>query len=235
MEQFIEHVNNQSPIEIEAEQVDQTLSQELQGVQPDQNFYIKFSDIKRLISTLKKKNSTGLDGNKGILPDEQTGFRAGHNMFTRIVSISDQIGQGLITNTAAAVLFVDFKSAFNQMWFKGLWVKLQQLNCPKYIIAWLRNYLTGRSAYIEIKGHRSNCFSLHKGVPQGSCVGPVLFTVFHYDILTAMSNLHFKHLYADDLAIVFLPSATWSSKQLMPYLSHQITQVIKDLYNYSIT
>ena len=94
--------------------------------------------------------------NAGILPEKQTGFRAGHNVSTRTVSIIDQIGRGLTLNTVAAALFIDFKSAFNQMWSKGLWMRLQQL---KYIIVWLRNYFTNRFAYIEIKENRSNCFS----------------------------------------------------------------------------
>ena len=155
-------------------------------------------------------------------------------MFTSIVCIIDQIRRGLTVNTASAALFIDFKSAFNQVWYKGLWMKVHRLNCPKYIIAWLRNYLTSRSAHIEIKNNRSKYFSLYKGVQQGSCVGPVLLLVYHYDLLTAISNLHNKHLYADDLAIVFTPSTIWSSKQLIPHISQQVTQVIKDLYNYSI-
>ncbi|CAF1345446.1 unnamed protein product [Rotaria magnacalcarata] len=315
MEQFSEHENNQSLIELEADKVDQELNQELQRVQPE-NFHITFHDIKKSISSLKKKYSTGLNGvsnriikllpsnhlafittsfnymaqhlqypkhwhtakmillskskssivdvndtrpisllpcfsklyekvflvhfqkwisDAGILPEEQTGFRSGDNMFTRIVSIIDRIGQGLTTNTATAALFIDFKTAFNQMWFKGLWVKLKRLNCPNYIMAWLRNYLTKRSAFIEIKGERSNWFFLFKGVPQGSYIGPVLFIVFHYDILTSISNLHFKDLFADDLAIVLSPSAHWSSKILMSHLSEQTTQVIEDIYCYSIT
>jgi hypothetical protein len=171
----------------------------------------------------------------GILPEEQSGFRSGHNMSTRIVSLVDQIGQGLAVNTATAALFIDFKTAFNQLWFKGLWVKLKRLNCPLYIISWLRNYLLGRSAFIEIKGHKSTAFSLFKGVPQGSCLGPVLFIVFHYDILNAVANIHFKHLFADDLAVVLSPSATWSSDMLIPYLSQQIKNVMNELYQYSIT
>lgn len=171
----------------------------------------------------------------GILPDEQTGFRTGHNMSSRIVSIVDQIGQGLTLNTATAAVFIDFKTAFNQLWIKGLWVKLKRLNCPLHMIAWLRNYLTGRTAYIEIKGTRSNCFPLFKGVPQGSCVGPILFIVFHYDMLNSISNLHFKHLFADDLAIVITPSANWSSTQLIPRLGDQVTMVLKDLFAYSQT
>ena len=49
----------------------------------------------------------------GILPDEQTGFRSGHNMAVRLVSITDQIGQSLSVNTAAADLFIDFEAASN--------------------------------------------------------------------------------------------------------------------------
>ena len=61
-EQFTEHKNNQSPIEIEADLIDQKLNQELQMTHSDHNFYVKFHDIKRLSSCLKNKNSTGLDG-----------------------------------------------------------------------------------------------------------------------------------------------------------------------------
>ena len=76
-------------------------------------------------------------------------------MFKRIVSIIDPIGRDLTVNIAAAVLLIDFKNAFNQMWYKRLWMKLQLLNCPNYTIAWLRNYLTSWSAHIEIKNSRS--------------------------------------------------------------------------------
>ncbi|CAF3318884.1 unnamed protein product [Rotaria sp. Silwood2] len=93
-------------------------------------------------------------------------------MTVRLVSIIDQIGQCLALNTAAAALFVDFKAAFNQLWYQGLWLKLRKLDCPTYLLAWLRSYLSGRSAYIELKEATSSTFNLYKGVPQGSCVGP---------------------------------------------------------------
>jgi Reverse transcriptase (RNA-dependent DNA polymerase)/Endonuclease-reverse transcriptase len=314
-EQFSEHADNQSTVEIEANLVDHEIEIELQNSNLNV-MDIKFNDVMKTVLALKNKNSTGLDGvsnkiikllppshlkfitsslnymvknasipqhwltakmillsktktsivdlndtrpisllpcfskvyeklflvhfrqwisDNGILPDEQTGFRPGHNMATRIVSIIDQIGQGLALNTATAALFIDFKSAFNQLWIKGLWVKLKRLNCPIFIIAWLRKYLTGRSAFIEMKGVKSKCFSLFKGVPQGSCIGPVLFIVFHHDLLNAISSLHFKHLFADDLSIVLSPSANWSSKLLIPNLSRLITNVVKDLYSYSVT
>ncbi|CAM4817219.1 unnamed protein product [Rotaria magnacalcarata] len=169
----------------------------------------------------------------GILPDEQSGFRPGHNMAVRLVSIVDQIGQSLSVNTATAGIFVDFKSAFNQLWFSGLVLKLHRLNCPIYLIAWLRNYLCERSAYIDMNGTISSTFCLHKGVPQGSCIGPVIFIVYHYDILNSISMLHWKHLFADDLAILICSSANWSSKTLIPNLIQQIKHVVTSLMSYS--
>lgn len=123
---------------------------------------------------------------QGILSEEQSGFRPGHNMAVRLVAMVDQIGQSLTKNTAAAALFVDFRTAFNQLWFNGLWLKLNNLHCPLHFVAWLRHYLRGRRAYIDMKNTSSNLFNLSKGVPQGSCIGPLLFIVFHYDILEAL-------------------------------------------------
>lgn len=169
----------------------------------------------------------------GILPEEQTGFRPGHNMAVRLVSIIDQIGQSLSVNTAAAGLFIDFKAAFNQLWFDGLMLKLHRLECPKYLMAWLWYYLAGRSAYVTINGAISGTFRLFKGVPQGSCVGPVVFIVYHHDILNSISLLHWKHLFADDLSILISPSVNWTSKMLIPKLVDHIKEVMVSLISYA--
>ena len=124
------------------------------------------------------------------LPNKQTGFRTGHNMAIRLVSIINQIEQSLTVNTAAAGLIVDFKGASNQLWFNGRMLKLSNLGCPTYLMAWLRRYLSGRTAYISINGTTTSTFSIYKGVPQGFCVGPVTFTVHHYGILNSMSMRH---------------------------------------------
>ncbi|CAF4479224.1 unnamed protein product [Rotaria sp. Silwood2] len=92
-----------------------------------------------------------------------------------------------------------------------------------------------RSAFIESKDIKSNDLPLFKGVPQGSCVGRVLVIAFHNDILKAVSNLHFKHPFADDFAIALSPSVIWSSQLLILHLSQQISNVIKDVYSYAIT
>ena len=84
---------------------------------------------------------------QGILPEEQSGFLPGHNMAVRLVSIIDHIGQSLSKNTDAAALVVNFKTAFSQLWYHGLWLQLTRLECPLEVTSWLRYYPAGRSAY----------------------------------------------------------------------------------------
>ena len=170
---------------------------------------------------------------QGVLPSEQTGFRPGHNMAVRLVSIVDQIGQSLSKNTAAAALFVDFRSAFNQLWFNGLWRKLAHLQCPSHMLVWLRHYLRKRKSYIEIKNSTSTTFDLCKGVPQGSCIGPLLFIMYDHDILESLSTIHWKHLFADDLAILFAPSPFMHSANSILSLTNQIENVLAKLIKYS--
>ena len=61
MEQFAEHDNNQSDKEVEANVVDHELVTELLNAKLV-SCHIKFLDLNKSISSLKNKNSTGLDG-----------------------------------------------------------------------------------------------------------------------------------------------------------------------------
>ena len=77
-------------------------------------------------------------------------------------------------------------------------------------------------------------FYLYKGVPQGSCIRPVIFIVYYHDILNRISILHWKHLFPDDLAVLVSSSANWSSRILIPNLIEQIKDVISQLMSYSL-
>ncbi|CAF1241864.1 unnamed protein product [Adineta ricciae] len=313
--QFTSHSREHTIIEAEAEVLDEELEKAL-IIDPPTPITIDFQELKRSVSTLKNKNSSGLDGvsnriikalpsnhlsiilkcfnnfgrtlqtsphwhtakmilipktkartiaieetrpisllpcfsklfekcflihfrkwinSQGLLPDEQTGFRPGHNMAVRLVAIVDQIGQSLAKHTAAGGLFVDFRTAFNQLWFQGLWIKLIKLNCPKYLIAWLRHYLRDRNAYIDMIPAKSIVFDLAKGVPQGSVVGPVLFIVYHHDLLESLDTIHWKHLFADDLAILFTPDSSLAPPNMIQDIVEHLEEVLVRLIDYSKT
>ena len=139
-------------------------------------------------------------------------------MAERLISIIDQIGRSLTVSTAAVGLFIDFQAAFNQLWFSRLKLILSRLDCHLYLMAWLKTYLSERSVFISINDTTSTAFSLYKGVLQQSRIGPVISIVYHHDILNSISRLHWKHVFADDLAVLVFSSANWSSRVFIPNL-----------------
>ena len=65
--------------------------------------------------------------------------------------------------------------------------------------AWTRSYITGRSCYVAIGDLRSDVWSCDSGVPQGSVLGPVLFSAFVSPITRIMESHGIRfHQYADN-------------------------------------
>ena len=138
---------------------------------------------------------------RGILPDNQSGFRAGHRLQTRVLLLIEQISSYMANSAPVATIFVDFKSAFDQMWFEGCLGKLVRLGIPIAYVNWIRSWLGSRKACIEVLEKRSRWIEIKRGAPQGSCLSPTLFITYHSDmanwIPTAMC-----FFFADDLAAV---------------------------------
>ena len=64
---------------------------------------------------------------------------------------------------------------------------------------WFKNYLSNRSQFIQIDEMTSEPKFLHFGVPQGSVLGPILFTMYTVPLgdITKQHNI-MHHFYADE-------------------------------------
>ena len=69
-------------------------------------------------------------------------------------------------------------------------------------LLWFQNYLSGRRQRVIIDYQMSEWFTIHTGVPQGSILGPLLFSVFINNLPNAVSKCKVM-LYADDTTVYY--------------------------------
>ena len=78
----------------------------------------------------------------------------------------------------AGVCMIDMSAAFDVVDIELLLQKLKLYGFDKNAIQWIWSYLTYRSQSVYIEGSLSSLLPLEAGVPQGSILGPIFFTIF---------------------------------------------------------
>ena len=68
--------------------------------------------------------------NGGILSDTQHGSRVDHSLRTRVLLLVEQISSYMSSSSPVAMVFMDFKSAFDQLWFEGCLENLVRMDVP---------------------------------------------------------------------------------------------------------
>lgn len=138
---------------------------------------------------------------RGLLPDTQSGFRQKFRLQTRVLLFLEQTLSLMANSSPVATVFVDFKTAFDQLWFEGCIGKLRRLGIPNSFLKWIETWLSNRRAFVEVKGIKSRWFQIFRGGPQGSVLTPTIFITYHSD-MTSFLNSASSFMFADDLAAV---------------------------------
>ncbi|CAH2068995.1 unnamed protein product, partial [Iphiclides podalirius] len=102
---------------------------------------------------------------------------------------------------STGALFFDVAKAFDKVWNNGLLYKQYTLKVPDRLVHTIRAFLLNRSFRYRVEGTLSTSRRLTAGVPQGSCLSPLLFTLYTSDIpRDPHVNLA---LFADDTALFY--------------------------------
>ena len=74
------------------------------------------------------------------------------------------------------------------------------MNFSKNTFQFFRAYLQDRYQYVSYKGYESKRFYCPSGIPQGSNLRPLLFTIFINDVADSITSFQVL-LYADDIKL----------------------------------
>ena len=135
-----------------------------------------------------------------ILEVSQSGFRKYHSTETALTKIISDLRLNSDANKVSILILLDLSAAFDTIDHDILINRLEKLiGFTDSVLNWMKSYITGRKFYVSLGDHRSkkheNCY----GVAQGSCLGPLLFSLYMLPLgdIIREHNIDF-HSYADD-------------------------------------
>ena len=157
-----------------------------------------------------------------ILSLRQAGFRPGRCTLDQILFLSQSISDGFNKPSPGSqtILYtIDFSKAFDSVWHPALYHKLISAGLPPCFARWTQSFLSDRRASLVYQNHKSHSFRVRRGVPQGSVLGPVLFSLFINDLPASLPSFVSCSLYADNLAIWLscpsVPTAVEASQEVV--------------------
>ena len=136
---------------------------------------------------------------RGILFDNQSGFRSGHSTDSCLLELSDFVKDEIGKGNLVGMVLIDLQKAFDTVAHDVLIEKLSAIGIDS--VLWFKSYLSNRHQCVDVNGSRSEFLPISCGVPQESILGPLLFLIYINDMHMSLTcNLS---LYADDSALVF--------------------------------
>jgi len=144
---------------------------------------------------------------ENLLPDTQSGFGEGFSTTTALINMLDELYSTKDKGHNSMVVSLDFAQAFDSVNHQMLLAMMVYFKFDETVIDWFASYLLGRFLVTKIGGRTSDRVGRDVGLPQGSCVAPLLY-ILYTATLRLVLVLAYLFEYVDDgqLMLSYLPS-----------------------------
>ena len=130
----------------------------------------------------------------------QHAYREGYSTCSALTSLTDNWLRHIDNKSLVGAVLLDFSAAFDIIQHKILINKLVEYNFKSSAISLLTSYLGDRKQCVQFNGTVSDMVEVRCGLPQGSCLGPLLYSVFVNDLPYVLKNASME-IYADDTTV----------------------------------
>ena len=133
----------------------------------------------------------------------QSAYRSNHSTETALLYITDSLRNICATGSAAVLVSLDISAAFDTINHPNMLHILEDyFHISGIALSWFQSFLSERKQFVKISWSSSTPVSLRFGVPQGSVLGPILFSL-HTSPISEIIQKHdvLYHQFADDITL----------------------------------
>ena len=116
--------------------------------------------------------------NNEIFEKHQSAYRKCHNTETALVKITNDLLLAADDKKISILALLDLSAAFDTLNHCIMLNRLKSFGFDHTVLDWFSSYLSDRSQCVKINDIFSNDVILPFGVPQGSVLGPLLYTIY---------------------------------------------------------
>ncbi|XP_078363787.1 uncharacterized protein LOC144648005 [Oculina patagonica] len=172
--------------------------------------------ISKLVETVVAKQLQYYLNCNNLFPVFQSAYRQNHSTETALLKVMNDILLNMNDRRVTLLILLDLSAAFDTVDHDTMLRRLEHsFGIQGKALSWFASYLSGRSQRIMINESLSKPFNLEWGVPQGSCLGPLLFTLYTSKLFEIIKyHLPTIHCYADDSQVYISFSPNDRAEQL---------------------
>ena len=139
---------------------------------------------------------------KNFISFDQFAYRKGHNTTMALIKCQYAWLKWLESGFDCVRIFsFDFSKAFDSVPHDILCSKLKTLDINPYVTNWIISFLQNRKQRVVVDAIVTDYVNINRGVPQGTVLGPILFSIMVNDIKAILPNQNLLVKYADDLTL----------------------------------
>ena len=138
--------------------------------------------------------------NNYLFTDFQHAYRKKYSTTTAMTQMLDDWCNEITQKKMIGTVFLDFSAAFDILDHELLLAKLKRYGFSSSALLIIKSYLSERWQMVYFNGSESDLKQVRHGVPQGSCLGPLLYSIFTNDFPLALKTARMT-MYADDTTI----------------------------------